>query len=129
MKKKQPDTQRRTIALDFDGVIHHYREGWKGPLNIYDTPVPGAFDFIRQSLVEFDVVIFSARLASEAAESAIKSWFTKHGLDKSDIKELKFSAIKPPAVLYIDDRGYHFDGTFPSLEFIRSFTPWQTNGT
>lgn len=28
------------------------------------------------------------------------------------------------ALIYIDDRGYHFDGNnFPSIEFLRRFKP------
>jgi len=51
----------------------------------------------------------------------MKKWFEKHGFDYS---RLKFATKKPKCRLYIDDRGYHFDGKFPSVEFVETFKPW-----
>jgi len=49
------------LCLDFDGTIHSYNSGWQGADIISDEPVPGAFDFIRDVMASFDVLIHSAR--------------------------------------------------------------------
>ena len=38
----------KTVCLDFDGVIHSYRSGWKGEGNIPDPPIHG----VRESIIE-----------------------------------------------------------------------------
>ena len=38
-----------TVVFDFDGVIHSYKSGWRGPENIPDPVVPGIADAIRIS--------------------------------------------------------------------------------
>jgi hypothetical protein len=37
---------------------------------------------------------------------------------------MKVSVEKPAAMLYIDDRAYQFNGTFPSVDYVRDFLPW-----
>lgn len=113
---------KKAISIDFDGVIHSYTSGWTGFDYIKDPPVEGAFEMLNQYLEHFTVYIFSTR--SEAGERGIngmKKWFEKHSFDHS---RLKFATSKPKCTLYIDDRGYHFTGQFPSVEFIKEFKPW-----
>ena len=38
---------KKTVAIDFDGVIHKYSRGYQDG-SIYDEPIEGAFDFIRK---------------------------------------------------------------------------------
>ena len=49
-----------TVALDFDGVIHWYRSGWQGG-KIYDPPMPGAIEAIREIQEVEAVVVHTAR--------------------------------------------------------------------
>ena len=49
------------LCLDFDGTIHSYESGWQGADIISDTPVSGAFDFIKITVQHFDVHVYSAR--------------------------------------------------------------------
>ena len=128
---------KKTICVDFDGVLHLYESGWKSLEIIEDNPVPGAFDFLTR-LVEaenhdhegnyrgkkFDVCIYSARSATQAGIMAMKEWFRKHGLPEKILRDLAFPDSKPAAVVYIDDRAWRFDGVFPTIEELETFKPW-----
>jgi len=35
------------ICIDFDGVIHSYKSGWKRARNIPNPPVEGTIDWMR----------------------------------------------------------------------------------
>lgn len=43
---------------------------------------------------------------------------------KEIVREIKWPWFKPPAMVTIDDRAITFDGTFPALDSIRRFVPW-----
>ena len=49
------------LSLDFDGVLHWYRKGWKGADVIDDEPTPGAVEFVKNAQEHFKVVIYSSR--------------------------------------------------------------------
>ena len=116
----------KIIQIDFDGVLHMYNSGWKGADVIPDLPVDGAIDFIR-SLVEdprFVACIYSSRSKDPNAIEAMKKWLLDHGLEEYILEKVRFPTEKQPAFLTIDDRGFHFQGTFPDLEWIDNFKPW-----
>jgi hypothetical protein len=52
--------RRKTIAVDFDGVIHKYSKGWQDG-SIYDGEVEGAIDAIHRLTLEYNVFILSIR--------------------------------------------------------------------
>ena len=59
----------KTVAIDFDGVIHQYSKGWQDG-TIYDPPVDGAIAAINSLLKEdYSVFIFSTRPPKQ-----IKKW-------------------------------------------------------
>lgn len=126
---------RRTVAIDFDGVIHAHRAPWTFPEQINDGPVPGAFEFMGRVLAEFNVVIFSARADSPQPRAAICFWLQAHwpavkvvaGNGESILVGdtwIHITNVKPHAFIYIDDRGWKFEGTFPTLEELRIFDSW-----
>lgn len=118
-----PDITGRTICLDFDGVIHRYDSPWAGACTIPDDPVEGAFDFIEECLDSgLKVAIFSSRSHQEGGINAIRQWFLDHKF--KHLEFVSFPAEKPPAHVYIDDRGMNFSGTFPTLNALRAFKPW-----
>jgi len=103
-----------TIALDFDGVIHSYKQGWTGDIP-EDPPMEGVEDFMK-SLVDKGWLL---KILSTRSAEHIETWLKFHKLDKY-IKSIHNEKI--PAKLYIDDRGYHFDGDFDKAEdFINNF--------
>lgn len=113
----------KTVCLDFDGVIHQYNSRWISAATIEDAPVTGAFDFIQECLDSgFQIVINSTRCKTPEGREAMRRWFSDYGC--KNLKYLAFLDYKPPAVIYIDDRGFRFEGTFPSMDYIKHFTPW-----
>jgi len=63
----------KTIAIDFDGVIHSYSKGWQDG-KCYDDPVPGAFAAIADMFAAgYSVFIFSTRSPWQ-----IRGWLRKH---------------------------------------------------
>lgn len=114
---------KKTICIDFDGVLHSYTSPWKGAEVIPDPPVPGAFEFIQQCIdAGFAVAVFSTRNFQEDGRRAMKEWFKLHGF--SDVLRLGFPLEKPMAILYIDDRAFQFRGIWPTLEYIQNFKTW-----
>lgn len=121
------------IAVDFDGVIHSYTSGWKGAHNIPDKPTDGAIRWLY-SAVQLDtvkIVIFSSRARTWRGRRAMKQWLYKHGKhlyfpDAFDngIRDIPITDKKPSAVVTIDDRGWRFEGKFPTIDTLLSMQPW-----
>lgn len=96
----------KTISFDFDGVIHHYTSGWTG-VEPTDPPTPG----IRDLLVHAKNLGYRLVILSTRPDSTIWPWLKRHGLDAYFAS---VSSNKEAAWLYIDDRGYRFNGA-PSM--------------
>jgi hypothetical protein len=89
------------IALDFDGVIHPYTRGYQGEGVIYDEPTEAclrSLALLREA--GFRMVVFTVRTDAE-----IRSYLEAHGLGWLTVVN-----SKPIAYLYVDDRGYRFEG-------------------
>ena len=120
------------LCLDFDGVIHSYKSGWLGALNIPDYPVPGALDFMSKRLVDgWDVVIHSSRARHWGGVFVMRAWLKHHAGDLwydtpagSGLENVRFVHWKPSALVTIDDRAICFTGTWPSEMDLRGFKPW-----
>lgn len=117
---------RRLICIDFDGVLHQYSQGWKGPGNIYDPPVPGAMVWLRELIADerFEPMIYSSRPKHPDGLTAMKTWLLEHGLPETELKQLGFPTEKPAAWLTVDDRCFLFRGQWPSREFMLGFVGW-----
>lgn len=112
---------RKTVCLDFDGVVHSYASGWQGATCIPDPPVCGikeAIDELRNN--GYYIVICSTRARSEEGLAAIRGWLSGMGIIVDDV-----TADKPPAICYVDDRAICFDGHPETLvQKIHDFRPW-----
>lgn len=119
-----PSDTKRTICVDFDGVLHSYTSPWVDAVTIPDPLVPGAVEFLREAVAHYNVVIFSTRAETEAGVLAMRAYLNACGL--GDVTPLLgYSYEKVPALLYIDDRAWRFAGTFPSMADIRAALPWK----
>lgn len=106
----------QSIAVDFDGVIHKYSEGWKDG-SIYDVPIKDAIEGIRRLQKQYAVFIHTTR-----DPSTVAIWLSDHGLNCvidvegpnhrrefwTDQGTLLITQRKLPAIAYIDDRAYLF---------------------
>lgn len=115
----------KSIAIDFDGVIHGYSRGWHTK-DIYDPPVTGAHNALKTLSSVYGVFIFSARPATD-----ILPWCRAH------FSDLKFELIKDsasywnkkgvigitnrklPALAYIDDRAIRFTNWIDMVNYFR----------
>lgn len=123
--------ERYTIAVDFDGVIHSYTSPWINAITIPDPPVEGAIDWLVEMSKSFDIVIFTTRGKTEEGRLAVIAYLLKNGLrEKMAQQHLTSSfgvtAEKPPALIYLDDRAYRFNGpgSFPTKDQIHAAKPW-----
>lgn len=88
---------KKTIAIDFDGVIHNNLNGSvDGPI------IEGAVAAIEQFHARgYRVVIFTAR--EDLTE--VEGWLAQH---LGDITQIDVTNRKPSAIAYIDDRAVRF---------------------
>jgi len=108
----------KTIAIDFDGVLHKYSKGWqKG--EIYDGPVEGAVDaFFALIDAGFNPVVFTTRDDLES----VKQWMHKHFDFEKRMGNFYDPAVvnkKPLAFAYIDDRAIRFTNWSDTLKYFR----------
>jgi hypothetical protein len=101
---------RRTVCLDFDGVIHSYRSGWCGSDVIPDPPIHGTREAVARLRKTYRVVIHSSRCHTPEGRDAIAHWLAKHGIEVDEVCE-----HKPPAVVYVDDRAIPFRGDWDQV--------------
>lgn len=99
----------KTLAIDFDGVIHEYREGWKDGMP-YGLPVDNAKEQLAKIIDSgYTIVIHSTRLSMEPAvqRGRMIEWLNKHGFEQGTHYH-DLTGMKPKAIAYIDDRGVRF---------------------
>jgi len=131
----------KTIAIDFDGVIHKYSKGWHDG-TCYDEPIDGAEEFLKKLMEDKDVSVF---IFSTRSPRQIKRWIIKNmpltfgamavdcgqmwsGQDGYEVKVIPFwvkfwnkkdvlgiTRKKLPAVAYIDDRAVKFNGDWNDI--------------
>jgi len=117
-----------TIAVDFDGVIHAYTKGWQDG-SIYDEPMPGTFDALRQLMTRHAVFVHTSRNPEQVA-----TWLIGHGMPCrvgydgefwNDQSSLLVTDRKLPALAYIDDRGVRFIDWDQALGALADLGLWR----
>lgn len=113
----------RTVAVDFDGVIHAYSKGWQDG-SIYDAPHPGALDGLRKLMDHYAVFVHTSR-----DTLAVAAWLASHGMTvatdpAADVRfwtergVLLVTQRKLPAVAYLDDRAVRFTSWAAALRVL-----------
>ncbi len=124
------------VCVDFDGVVHEYSSGWQGADVIPDPPIVDTLKVLYEYLdAGLTIAIHSARSAQPGGIEAMRNWLNKHDFEyRKAMKpvqeplawEIMFPICKPAAGMYIDDRGYPYNGpgTLPDPGVIKLFRPW-----
>lgn len=131
MRDRDHAKQRNySIAVDFDGVIHSYTSPWIDAATVPDPPVPGAIEWMNEMAKKFEIIIFTTRAKAPEGREAVFRYLRQYGYvgEPSDerLAEHLITAVKPPALIYLDDRAVRFDGKrFPTADEIhRKYVPW-----
>ena len=134
------DGRKPILCLDFDGVIHDYREGWRDG-TIYGDVTTGFFPWASWAREHFRLVIYSSRSKTSKGVEEMREWL-KFQFDRwvgddrpasgdGDITldDFEFAHEKPPAFLTIDDRAVQFRGDWRQFDpaSLRSFKPWNAS--
>lgn len=92
------------LAVDFDDTIHDPKNRKKGYK--LGQPMHGAKETLWELTADGHVIVVHSVWAdTPAGKEEIRKW-----MNYFDIPFTSITAIKPPADIYIDDKGYHFDG-------------------
>jgi len=132
-----------TLVLDFDGVIHDYREGWKNG-EIYGQVTDGFIEWAAEAKKFFRLMVFSSRSDSHKGIQPMKDWlklqiisnhWDRDGENKPrldiDIADFEFPIRKPAAFVTIDDRALTFRGDWSRFDpkaLRETFKPWNVEG-
>lgn len=117
-----PD-ETKNIAVDFDGVIHKNSKGYFDG-TIYDEPIEGSKEALRELSKKYDVVIFTAKAKPDrglinglTGTQLVWDWLKEHDMDKF---VTKVTAEKPRAVAYIDDKNIGFGNWKETLKEVNA---------
>lgn len=119
--------KKKTICIDFDGVIHDYSKGWQGD-DVFGSMIPNA-DLGTKALKKqgFTIIIFTTRPKTDALVKWLKDNKIVYDYINENPSQPKNSSGKLIADVYLDDRGITFRGNWDRwlIEEIACFKPWQ----
>tara|TARA_R110000744_G_scaffold202200_1_gene321183 strand:+ start:3322 stop:3705 length:384 start_codon:yes stop_codon:yes gene_type:complete len=118
---KHINTSEKTIALDFDGVIHNDTKGFHDG-TIYGNPIKGTKDALIELSKSFKLVIYSCKsnpkrplIMEKTGTELIWEW-----LEQWDMKQFVSDVVinKPNALIYVDDKGLKFESWNQTIKQI-----------
>lgn len=105
------EPRHRTIALDFDGVVHAYTSRFT-PIPA-DPPREGALRFVNQLVDEgFTIIYHTARAGNASYIDHVLDWLKRYHFPPGEV-----TAFKPAAIAYVDDRAV-YAGPFTSWDRV-----------
>jgi hypothetical protein len=123
---------KKTIAVDFDGVLHGYSKKWHEG-TIYDEPVPGAAAAMQALLdAGYEISVYSTRCHSRTVNGKYQPDQAREIEDYLRTRGIPFTNVhvgagKPLCVLFIDDNAFRFTGDWaaamPQIEAILEKRP------
>ena len=134
-------TAKLTLSLDFNGVLHDHVKGpgGKGPIPPDSPEIPGAIEFLNRAVERFKVSIGSARFSKPGdegrkAKDEARAWLVHHGIPANSITDdpdqsgkIFLTGSKVRYLVSLDDRSIRFDGTFPDLDELEAYKPWNAS--
>ena len=99
----------RTIAFDFDGVIHKYSKGWDDG-SIYDVPMEDAFETLQKLHDDgYEIIIYGCRCNNQIQLDSLQNWMNDWQKKKKCGFPFKVAVSgKPMALAYVDDKAIRF---------------------
>lgn len=109
---------KKTIAIDFDGVIHDDHLGFNDG-TIYGLPIDNALTSIKKLSEKYKLIIYTCKanpkrplINSKTGIDLIWNWLDQHKISNF-IDDVIWG--KPNAAIYIDDKGYRFQNWHQTL--------------
>ena len=104
----------KTLAIDFDGVIHDYKHPIDGKK--LGAPLDGSVVALDELYdAGYKIIIHTVKARNEQGKQMVEDW-----LDHYSIEHHEVTAIKPNANYYIDDHAVKhisWDDTFNQIGF------------
>jgi hypothetical protein len=119
------DHNKKSIAVDLDGVIIEYDGLWKGP-EVFGPIIPGAIEGLKQlKEMGFTIIVYTTRnncMASSMGDydAAELTNMVRVLLDFFDIPYDYISLFKPLAAYYLDDRAVRFTNWTKAVKDIKT---------
>jgi hypothetical protein len=117
--------ESKTIAIDFDGVIHSFEFGYHDG-TIYGTPIDGSIESIKKIAEKYNIVIYTAKAKKDrplvngkTGTELVWEWLEKYKISQY-IKDV--TAEKPRCICYIDDKAIQFNNWAQALNDLTKFT-------
>ena len=117
------DSDIETLAIDFDGVIHNYDKGFHDG-TCYGEPLNGSLEAVKTLASKYKIVIYTAKarpdrplVNGKTGIEHVQEWLEKYEIMKY-VHEI--TAIKPRAILYIDDNCYRFNNWVETLDYLKN---------
>ena len=111
--------KKYTVCIDFDGTLTTYASGYTPDGDIPDGPTDGAKEAMEKLYRHYKVVVYSARAGTAKGNIAICNWLDDHGIPCHEV-----TAVKPPAIAYVDDRAVRFDDDWKQVLQDINVPPW-----
>ena len=102
------ENDAKTLAIDFDGVIHNMNKGFYDG-TCYGDPFEGSLEALEELSRDYNIVIYTAKakpdrplVNGKTGTELVEEWLKKHNV----FQYIDYvTAEKPRAILYIDDNG------------------------
>lgn len=113
------------LCVEFDGCVYRSDPADQPDTPLKGTPIPGAFEWIDTAMdLGHTVFICSARFSKGDAIKYVGNWLQKHNArafariqspKNPDDARCFITAFKPEAEIYIDPKGFCFQGQWPKI--------------
>ena len=117
----------KTLLIDFDGTIHPYLKRFADydheDVSTWDPPTEETKAALELYATIFVVKVFSTRCRTAPGIYLMREYFKLHTFSAHFQTKVEFTAEKDLHHLIIDDRGFHFEGSWPTVEWIEAFKP------
>jgi hypothetical protein len=121
------------VAVDFDGVICDFKEGYKAP-GTFGLLIPGAKDGLEiLHLLGYYIIVYSCRGETDLIKKFLDENDVYYDVVNEHTVDTNPKFIQNPnkvvADIYLDDRAIRFHGSWEdTVNEIESFKPWYWDG-